>query len=263
MTKKKTSSLLAAIVLAGTLGAGTSSQGASWDLPNLVPLPPESNTIFVGPPDGADTPYGALRFSVAIANRGRFALDLVPVPTHVTEGLSRARAEQCVIWVAGRACRKREQVGEFLYHAEADHRHYHFEGFASYELRSLRADGTPEMDGPPVAGGQKVSFCLEDVDPEEDGLAYQVRNPSNPVYVAACIGTLGIQGISPGWRDVYSWDLTGQQILLDGVPDDVPYALMVRVNPEQRLLETTTEDNTAYQVVTLRDGGTRVEVEES
>src|SRR5687767_15684261 len=48
-----------------------------------------------------------------------------------------------VMWTTDRVCQERVQVGTFVFHET--HTHYHFESYASYELRQLKADGQPDM----------------------------------------------------------------------------------------------------------------------
>src|SRR5262249_137056 len=62
------------------------------------------------------------------------------------------------------------------------HKHYHFKGYASYEL--LNAAGTA------LITGRKEAFCLEDFE-------IYSRNAGSPTY------TCSYQGISVGWADTY------------------------------------------------------------
>ncbi|HEX9823796.1 MAG TPA: S8 family serine peptidase, partial [Actinomycetota bacterium] len=173
-------------------------------LPNLVPWKPYD--ISVGSTDDNTGP--ALRFTVSTANRGRFALDLTAVPNAGFPNTS--QAFQCVLWATDRACVERREVGSFTFHQT--HLHYHFEDYADYELRTLDAYGQPDMSpGGLAAPGVKASFCLIDYDPENpQGPLYQ---QPHPLYLT-CTGSfgVGVQGISPGWRDTYESGLDGQQI---------------------------------------------------
>jgi hypothetical protein len=211
-------------------------------LPNLVPLKPSDT--HVGPAD--DHTGDALRFTVSTANRGRYALDMTGVPNAGFPQTS--DAYQCVMWTTDRVCQERVQVGTFIFH-EA-HTHYHFESYASYELRQLKADGEPDMSPEGlVAPGVKASFCL--IDWEQD------RPADNPLYenqhplYLTCTGQFGagVQGISPGWRDVYEASLPGQQIELEGVPRGRDYALVLTADPTDRLWETNERDNVAWTKV--------------
>ncbi|MGH2709658.1 MAG: lysyl oxidase family protein [Actinomycetota bacterium] len=213
-------------------------------LPNLVPLKPAD--AGVGSTD--DGTGEALRFSVSTANRGRFALDLTAVPNAGFPQTS--DAYQCVMWTTDRVCQERTLVGTFTFH-EA-HTHYHFEDYALYELRRFRANGEPDMSpGGLAAPGFKASFCLIDYD--------QDRPPDSPIYelphplYLTCTGSfgVGVQGISPGWKDTYDSSLPGQQIPIAGVPRGQDYALVITADPENQLWETNEEDNVAWSKVRL------------
>ena len=99
------------------------------------------------------------------------------------------------------------QTNLFAY--SACHRHYHFTGYATYEL--LNATGTV------VVTGRKQAFCLEDFEPA-------VSNPTPAKY------NCGYQGISAGWADTYGSYLDGQWLDITGVPPG-NYYLRVIINP--------------------------------
>jgi len=212
-------------------------------LPNLVAVPPFD--LGMGVADGEDffdpNARRALRFSVAIANRGDVPLEVVGI-TRTDRSLD---ALQCVDWIAGFACTAHQRVGSFRYH-EA-HGHWHFDGFALYEIRYLREDGSVDWDGEPATVARKVSFCMADSAPEDD----VAIPPKGPRYSEICPGVL--QGISPGWRDVYGEYLEGQQMFLDTLPDG-RYALSVTANPDGVLLEEDASDNRAHVVIEVQDG---------
>lgn len=206
-------------------------------------------------------PGRALRFTVATVNRGEYRLDILGLPQPGGAGLT---AWQCVRWVLASpvvsVCAERVEAGRIVWHPE--HSHWHFEDFARYELRDL-VDGEPDMTpGGLVAGGNKVSFCLQDTDREDPASINDPLHwlpPAETFVSQLCPGVH--QGISPGWRDVYSSSLWGQQVPIDGVADGV-YALVVRLNPQRRLAETTSDDDVAVLVVRLSDGGQQVKVVE-
>lgn len=242
---------LAPVVLALALLAPGSVASAGPDqLPNLRPRRPFE--IHVNLADGTSyyNPIYALRFSTAVANPSGHDFDLLGVPNPSGDPLNAtAQAEQCVKWL-GDVCLSRQTVGTFAWHAA--HGHMHFDDFAMYELRGLDTSGQPDMSAEGlVAGGEKVSFCLEDVARSEE-----TAGDGNRVY-ATCSGFS--QGISAGWADVYSWWLPGQQILLEGVPDG-RYALVITVDPLGQLLESDISDNVSYALIELLEDGTKVKV---
>ena len=216
--------------------------GEAGHLPDLVPLPPMD--VQLGAADGEDYfgPKTVIRFTAAYANRSPYPLELLGTP----EDVERSRAHQCVQTIAGR-CISYEEVGWFVFHAE--HLHWHLEPFAIYELRAVR-DGAPDYSVPPVQTSGKVSFCLMDSGrdtPPSDLLGL-------PTYVAC---TPSIQGISPGWRDEYTFDLWGQQISIVGVPDGI-YALTIALDPTGQLRERSTANNTSFGLIELSGGGAEV-----
>lgn len=95
-----------------------------------------------------------------------------------------------------------------LFHFSECHQHYHFDGYAYYELL--------DPMGAVVATGHKQAFCLIDWAP-------WAWNDVGGQY------SCGNQGISLGWEDVYSSVLDCQFVDITGVsPGD--YVLRVGVN---------------------------------
>jgi hypothetical protein len=94
------------------------------------------------------------------------------------------------------------------------HGHYHFLGFAEYELR----DGADRV----VGLGHKQSFCMTD----------------SRRFAGTVPGKFGcaFQGITIGWGDRYGADLDGQWVDVTGVPPG-EYTLVQTVNPEGKLPE--------------------------
>jgi len=240
--------LVAALVLLAIASPGLASAGVRPALPDLVPLQPFGVKIGLADGDPYGFPPRALRFSVAVANRGAAALDLVGVPVDP----QRARALQCTAFVEARACTSRTEVGDFVFHPQ--HAHWHLQAFARYELMPLAADGTPDASAEPVTVADKVSFCLMDLerDPQsqDDSLDADIG-----VYSTICTGAA--QGISRGWMDVYGADLWGQQFLLEEIPDG-SYAIVVTVNPEGVLHEVDATNNRSFTRISVDEDGTIV-----
>ncbi|HJR44095.1 MAG TPA: lysyl oxidase family protein [Actinomycetota bacterium] len=214
-------------------------------LPNLVAMAPFDLEIGEADTDAPGRPAGpALRFATGANNRSDYALELSGQPSGTTEAV----AQQCVAWAAPRVCTERKEVGTFAWHPE--HGHFHFQDFALYELRRLRPNGEVDMRRRGlVATSGKVSFCIIDVERDENrGPLYTAPYP---LYYS-CLAGLSMQGISPGWRDVYANSTVGQQIPLEGIEDGI-YALVVVIDPLNRLLESDDTDNSA--VVHIRLSG--------
>lgn len=117
-------------------------------------------------------------------------------------------------------------AGTFAYHPT--HGHTHFDGWAVYRLRARSADGAV---GAILAQGDKTSFCLLDVVAYEEGGS---ALGSTPPHYTTC-GQM-VQGISPGWSDVYDRELDDQWIDISNLPDG-SYWLEAEVDPDQQVLE--------------------------
>jgi hypothetical protein len=245
--------LLASLVL---LLASMRAHANDEQLPNVVPLPPYDIRIdladgeIYGDPDAKL----ALRFSVAIENTGAYALEMRAVgrePSEYLPGATRRGAAQCIRWVS-RLCNETVPVGEFVWH-EA-HGHWHVADYALYELRRLDENGAPDMtEAGLVTTAHKVSFCLQDSKqadappPSDDPLTPVPLYPSCNEYV---------QGISPGWADVYDYGLDDQQIPVLGIPDGI-YALVVRINPDRAIHQSNYMDDVAFAKLQIIEGGTQ------
>jgi hypothetical protein len=95
------------------------------------------------------------------------------------------------------------------------HGHYHFTGFAEYELL--------DASGDVVGFGHKQAFCLVD----------SIR------YVEGAPGphtSCDFQGISSGWADIYDRTLDGQWVDVTGLPGG-DYTLRITVNANGKLRE--------------------------
>lgn len=109
------------------------------------------------------------------------------------------------------------RVGTFVFHQQ--HRHWHFEGFALYEL-FYDADGTP---GEPVIAGAKTTVCIRDNSNPEDGTStlahfgwggYRDCNKNSN------------QGLTVGYGDTYTADTEGQSFDISNV--SLPACLWLR-----------------------------------
>jgi hypothetical protein len=170
-----------------------------------------------------------LWFDTHAENHGAVPFDLMVEDLDVQATSS---TSQCISWTATYVCRERAIVGGFVWHDE--HKHFHYQDFAKYELRRLAADGRPDYSSAGLVGAsEKVSFCLVDSEP----LALP---PSPTAYPPVCTATR--QGVSPGWTDIYSNDLPGQQLSLDGLTDG-RYALVITIDPPGRLYDSDRSNN--------------------
>jgi hypothetical protein len=191
-------------------------------LPDLQTLPPSDLVIEAsGQPERK-----LLRLTNSVMNSGPGALELQGVFNPAT---NRTAVTQRIHTAAGSTVAL--AVGEFVFHPQ--HRHWHLEDFARYELWSLRPDGRlADL----VALTDKLSFCLRDV------IRSDMPGASDFSAYSRCDREL--QGITSGWIDPYDFDLPGQIVEITGLPDGV-YALRSITDPNNHLLELDETNNAA------------------
>jgi hypothetical protein len=115
------------------------------------------------------------------------------------------------------------------------HNHYHFNGYASYEL--------VDSLGNVVAPGHKQAFCLLDFVPWDPQLDF-----GDAKY------TCEQQGISQGFADIYDSYLDCQYVdITDVAPGD--YVLRVTLNVDHVVAELDYTNNVAEVPVTLEGAG--------
>lgn len=230
---------------------GPSTDGLSG-LPDLHPW--EAWFVAVGPSD-EDPAVPALRFQTTTENRGTAPFEVIGVPsesdpTYPGWDPRTLDAYQCDSW-ALRGCLNYRPAGRLVFHES--HGHWHLAGFLIYELRHLAANGQPDLASAPLAQSQNDSFCVMDnyfnESPSSDPANRHLRS------YPAC--SLVRHGISPGWVDVDIPELPGQQIPLAGVPDG-DYALVVRVDPGNKFIESVEDNNLSS--LPIRLSGSQVTV---
>jgi len=98
-----------------------------------------------------------------------------------------------------------------------------------------------------VGNGTKISFNLHNTDAFDDEIREETRNTPTGKFMR---DTYRAQGISPGYKDAYGWDLAGQAIIV-GDKTDVKnlagssYEIRVEVDPEGKFTERTKKNNLA------------------
>ncbi len=141
---------------------------------------------------------------------------------------------------------KKVVVGDFIFHPT--HEHWHLTNFARYELWTVDQNGNLEER---VAVTDKVSYCLRD-----DSRA-GVSDPNVKQTYTGCNNER--QGISPGWVDVYRYELPGQELDITGLPDGV-YVHLTHIDPDDLLYETNRENNATAVFIEIE--GLRVRIVE-
>ena len=123
-----------------------------------------------------------------------------------------------------------ERPDLFLY--SACHGHYHFGGFARYEL----LDESNNV----VVTGRKQAYCMEDT----------IQVAQGPEVGCSKMFDCYNQGIQAGWSDLYGNTLDCQWLDITDLPAG-PYRLRVSLNPGQQVQEVTFDNNTAVVPVTI------------
>lgn len=213
-------------------GRAAAALAASRLLPDLQVLVPSGLYIADERATGGDR---RLKFTTTIWNAGPGPLE---VRGHEDPANGALRAMQVFHTFEGEVL-EGELVG--LFEFEHRHGHLHLAGFARYELWSLTPDdGLLEL----VALNDKVGFCLMDNVVVDESLVDETWGP----YPADCLGD--VQGIAPGFGDIYVAQLFEQDLVLDDLPDG-RYALINIANPDGDIEELRVDNNSALTYVSI------------
>jgi hypothetical protein len=155
-------------------------------------------------------------------------------------------------------------AGPCVFHAP--HGHFHYQNMGRYQLYAVNARGEP--GGAPVAASNKVGFCTIDVNDFSFGQGGDNQRPRTYSFPTCNIpnaystqlapgtpygpgGVPEYMGISPGWGDVYTWDLPQQYIdISHGVPDGV-YEVVSRSNFDGGILTSGRGQETGVSCVRI------------
>jgi hypothetical protein len=210
--------------------------------PDLRSLPARDIAVSRGEPGDPAGDY--LVFSATVWNAGPAAL--------VVDGF-RAPGEDLMdayqyFYDAGGKQIGYTRTGTMEWDPRSGHEHWHFTDFASYRL--LKADRKEA-----VRSG-KEAFCLANTDVVD----YTVKNanwhPYNTDLSTACGQRNSVsvrEVLDVGSGDTYTQIRPGQSFDITDLPNGT-YYIQVLANPEKRLRETDTGNNSAYRKVVL--GGT-------
>ncbi|HKG26063.1 MAG TPA: lysyl oxidase family protein, partial [Thermomicrobiales bacterium] len=131
-------------------------------------------------------------------------------------------------------------ASDLIYHPA--HNHFHFQGFARYDLLQRNSVGHYKF----LRRGSKTTFCILDY------VRLTTSGPASPQYTT-CGATF--QGLSAGWGDTYYSALAGQAIDLGQSPlPDGNFAVSSTADPDNRLMETDNDNNVGVTYFTVRDG---------
>lgn len=224
------------------------ASGEVRQLPNLVAAPPSDIHLAYVDPYFSQGPR-AIRFASAVGNLGPFPFEVTGIPA---TGGGQVAGRQCVSWVVERVCAGAwHDAGRYPFDPLRPWA-WRAPGFAVYELRSLERDGAPDWgDAGLASSGGRSWVCPYDagrIHQPESWLAGATNPPAYPI----CNGLR--MGISPGWFDYVPAAVEDQHLAIEGVPDG-RYALVIRVDANDRFLETNEGDNVAYKQVEVLNGG--------
>ena len=229
------------------------------------PLPvnlPTSNSCYLDESFGLDNPSPSgvenpttrcLRFTSDVRNAGSGTLE-VQIPWVTADGSGapqsgfvpgECQAQQILTAVSGPPAAR--PAGDCEFHPE--HAHFHYKNLISFTLYNHDATA-PGGIGTPVGSALKESFCLSD----DDYFGFASPGPNGPrqfVGQPGCnlpsdfsapsgsgtrpSGAEVVEGISPGWGDVYTWDTPDQYIDITHVPAGT-YDLVEETNPAGAIL---------------------------
>ena len=195
-------------------------------LPDVIALTDVVGAIVIDEAEPTMPGRKLLRFSVATPNIGRGRLEIR------ASALVSATQQQVVQRVYRDDLTYSERsAGTSTFHPT--HHHVHFDDWAAYRLRAVTPSGGV---GAIVAQGSKTSFCLSDL------VVYDATNPYISFDGNYVVCEFTVQGITPGWMDIYASDLPDQWIDITGVPDGT-YWLETEVDPLNKILEQDETNN--------------------
>ena len=217
--------VLSAAVSLGVL-TWPATAGAAPRYPDLRTLAP-AQLHLSSTPIGDEHHY-VVRFSNVVWNAGLGPFELHGTPHFPPDGLFDASQ-----WIYDDAGVEMQPVGTFVFHSA--HQHFHFEGFARYELWTKRefdrAAARGFTSGQPTYTSPKVSSCILDLRRVDSTMG-----PPQAVY-RTC--TPLMEGISSGWGDVYGYLLPDQWVDVGQMPlSDGEYVLRSVADPDNLVYES-------------------------
>jgi hypothetical protein len=200
-----------------------------------------------------------LRFSFATANIGQGRFEL-----HYSNLAVPASSRDATQWMYAPNGRHEERpAGQVSFHRA--HGHYHWDGAYRIQLYRIEADGSATEAGLAF----KRTACMFDYFLGDwtrfDQWRMASADASNGCYgvpfdeeQSPPVTTQEWIGLTPGWGDVYWWNLPDNYVKFDG--RDGTYLLRFEVDPQDGLLETDETNNSSY--VTFQVDGTQITVTE-
>jgi hypothetical protein len=244
--------LAAGAILVLPHGPALAGPAGTPHLPDLRTRPPTDFALkFLGGKTG--TTGQEIRFSNIISNEGDGPFELRPVNSgSTTTAYQRVYTHNAS---GAPSLASETAVGTFVFHPA--HNHWHFEGFARYDLHAVNPDGSM---GTLLRSSQKVSFCMIDslsVNPSLPHYGWG-RGGSSSRYTT-CQAT-DTQGISVGYGDRYHSGLAGQSINITGLPYSAGtmYWVVSTADPPNQISETNNNNNTTAVKIRFQSKGIQV-----
>ncbi|MEX0626303.1 MAG: lysyl oxidase family protein [Chloroflexota bacterium] len=250
MRRPKWVSLSAAAVAAVLVSATTLAVEPVVLTPDLVTIEPKDFSIDTSTVSGRRL----LRFDNEVLNtardgRGALAANIGPLevfPSKTkcgTRGEDRIAMQRLYHDANGNGVFERgtdtssttAEAGCMTFHAQ--HRHWHIDNFASYELYATDVDG--ERTGLSLTSSPKATFCLIDVHNPQAGVT---GSPSSKYY-RSC-GRNATEGLSIGWSDEYPSTISGQWVDITGLAAGL-YCFVSTADPTVHLTERNDANNAA------------------
>lgn len=202
-------------------------------LPDLVPEPPVDLRVRYEN-DGRVT----VRFSSTLANIGEG--DLTLRATRTNSDTHEWQVDQEVTY---------SDAGADLIPTDAEmhwggdgHEHWHVKRVAVYTLYRLGDDGNVVEDDIALPDA-KVGFCFYDHSP-----VGEAASEEGTYVVEACGEESETEirvGMSPGWADIYGFDLPGQSIEVSNLPDGA-YRVVAQADPDGFFAESDLDNNVTW-----------------
>ena len=138
-----------------------------------------------------------------------------------------------------------QAVGHMHWDSKPSHQHWHFEDFARYTLL--------DKDKVETAVSKKEAFCLANTDAVDLTVPDAAWRPENTDLSTSCgdYSSLSIREVlAAGWGDTYTQYRAGQSFDLRGLPNGT-YYIAVIANPENNLVEASTDNNVALRKIRI------------
>jgi hypothetical protein len=229
-----------ALVVLGVVFSGVPAGADAADTPHLPDIKTKRpSELFIDP--SGKSGGKELRFTNTIWNRGAGPLELRAQNSgEITTAYQRIYSHHNN---GNPYLLEENEIGKFTYHP--GHGHWHFEGFARYQIREVTANGGV---GALLRESHKISFCIIPTTFVTNDLPHAGWGGSYNC------GARAMQGLPVGWGDQYYWGLDGQYVPIDGLPDGI-YWLKSRADFENRIDEER-ENNNAKKVKVRITGNT-------